>query len=146
VADHIHAARELVLETSKWWGGHDDDPQPYIEEEDELLVVDVDGALVMAFKNEAFVDITLIEPFELPEPWFLGVDVVKDGQSIFGTDLDPWDLKANDLLRNDAAEIAKEWVKENPGFAIVHRFQGDLREETVYHVMPSFVQPLGPSL
>lgn len=141
VADNLQEAREQVLLISKWWGGHEDDPQPYVDDEDEVLVVDVDGKLVMAFKNEAFVDIGTIEPFELPEPWFLGVDVVKNGLSIFGTVLDPWGLQKNDLLRNDAAEVAKEWVKENPDFHLVHRFQGDMREETVYHIMPSEPSP-----
>jgi hypothetical protein len=137
VADSLHKAKELVLEMSKWWGGHDDDPQPYIDDEDELLVVDVDGNLVMAFKNEAFVDIGTIALFVLPEPWFIGVDVVKDGISIFGTDLDPWGLEKNDLLIYEAAEVAKAWVKENPGFHLVQRFQGDMREETIYGIMPS---------
>ncbi|TLX16143.1 hypothetical protein [Rhizobium sp. MHM7A] len=141
VADSLQEARELVLTMSKWWGGHDDDPQPYVDDEDEMLVVDVDGKLVMAFKNEAFVDIGTIAPFELPDPWFLGIDVVKNGISIFGTDLDPWGLKKNDLLRNEAADVAKAWVKENPGFHLVQRFQGDMREETTYHIMPSESSP-----
>lgn len=141
VADDLLGARNLVLEMSKWSGGHEDDPQPYIDDEDELLVVDVDGKLVMAFKNEAFVDIETIEPFKLPAPWFLGVDVVKDGISIFGTDLDPWGLQKNDLLRDSAAEIAKEWVKENPEYQIAFRFQGDMREETTYGIMPSGPSP-----
>lgn len=137
VADSRQEARALVLEMSKWSNGNEDDPQPYLDDDDELLVVDVDGKLIMAFKNEAFADLDAIRPFELPEPWFLGVDVVKDGHSIFGTDLDPWGLKQNDLLRNDAADIAKEWVQAHPDFQLVHRFQGDMREDTVYHIMPS---------
>jgi hypothetical protein len=141
VADDLMAARELVVEMSKWRGGHDDDPQPYVDDEDELLVVDVDGKLVMVFKNEAFVDIGTVEPFELPKPWFIGLDVVKDGISIFGTDLDPWGLQKNDLLRDSAAEAAKAWVKENPEFQIAFRFQGDMREETVYGIMPSEPTP-----
>lgn len=136
VADSLHDAREQVLLISKWWGGHEDDPQLYVDDEDEVMVVDVDGQLVMAFKSGEFVDISTIEPFELPEPRFLGVDVVKNGRSIFGTDLDPWGLKQNDLLHNGAADVAKEWVKNNPGFHLVHRFQGDMREDTVYHIMP----------
>jgi hypothetical protein len=141
VADSLKDAREQVLTMSKWWGGHEDDPQPYVDDEDEMLVVDVDGKLTMAFKNEAFVDIGTIEPFELPEPWFIGIDVVKNGISIFGTDLDPWELKKNDLIRNGAVDVAKEWVKDNPGFHLVQRFQGDMREDTVYHIMPSGPSP-----
>lgn len=141
VADNLQEARTLIMEMSKWWNGNEDDPQPYIDDEDELLLVDTDGRLVMAFKNEAFADVDTIEPFELPEPWFLGIDVTKDNQSIFGTDLDPWGLKKNDLLCNSAAKIAKEWVKENPEFEIVMRFQGDMRENTVYHIMPGEPAP-----
>jgi hypothetical protein len=136
-ADHLQAARDAVIALSKLECGHDDEPAPYIDDEDELLVVDVDGALVLAYKNESFVDVAEIEPFELPLPFFIGMDVVgPNGLSIFGTDLDPWGLQSSDLIRNEAADAAKEWVKENPGFHLVSRFQGDIEEDTVYHIMP----------
>jgi hypothetical protein len=136
-ADHLHAARDAVIALSKLDCGFDDESSPYLDDEDELLVVDVNGALVMAFKNEAFVDAAEIEPFELPLPYFIGMDIVgPNGLSIFGTDLDPWVLESNGLVRNEAAEVAKEWVKENPEFHLVSRFQGDVHEETVYHLMP----------
>ncbi len=138
VADTLPQARDLVAEMAGWEQGHDDDTYPFVDDEDELLIVDVDGHLVMAWKNGKFVDNSTIGPFELPAPYFIGMDVTDEqGKSIFGTDLDPWGLKASDLLRNDAAEAAKEWVKDNPGFHVASRFQGDVREETVYHVMPS---------
>jgi hypothetical protein len=136
-AEHLHAARDAVIALSKLDCGFDDESSPYIDDEDELLVVDVDGALVMAFKNEAFVNIAEIEPFELPLPFFIGMDVVgPNGSSILGTEHDPWGLEPKGLIRNEAAEIAKEWLKDNPGFHLVSRFQGDVQEETVYHLMP----------
>lgn len=137
VCDSLPSARAAVLEISKYYTGPEDNEVLLVDDEDELLVVDVDGALVLAFKNGAFVDVGSISSFELPEPRFLGVDVCKNGRTIFGTSDDPWGLKANDLVHSGAAQEVKIWVEENPGYQVVMRFQGDIREGTVYHILPS---------
>lgn len=138
VADTLDEACETVKSLAALASGFEDDDTRYLDVEDELLIVDANGGLLSAWRDGGFVQVGSVEPFEAPAPYFIGMDVTDvDGQSIFGTERDPWGLRPGDLIRNEAAEVAKEWVKDNLGFRLAARFQGDVREEKVYHVMPT---------
>jgi len=102
------------------------------EGNDDIVVVDGEGAVVHAWNRESARDISAYTDIDLEAEhpavrklvgWQLGGP---GGENIQGDDDDPFELRSFSILVGDAAEAARHWVGENPGYSLLPIHLGDV--------------------
>ncbi|MCZ7862416.1 hypothetical protein O9X98_13665 [Agrobacterium salinitolerans] len=103
--------------------------------EDDLLILDPEGSVIFVWNRDEPRDVAEYADFVITGTGtrkLLGWQIVDaEGLNIHGEENDPFGLASFEILSDDAAEQARQWVAENPGFKVVEAFAGDIEEPSV---------------
>lgn len=108
--------------------------------EDDILILDSEGSVIYAWNRDEPRDVAAYADFAISGNGtrkLLGWQIVDaEGLNIHGEENDPFGLASFEILSDDAADQARQWVAENPGFKVVEAFAGDIEEPSVISRIP----------
>lgn len=116
---------------------NDGDEEFVFDHKDDILVLDGDKALLAWNRDEprdaTSYDVSKFQYVERVKK-VIGWQIIgPEGYNIHAEEDDPFGLNSFDILVDEAAATAREWVAENPGYSVREVFAGDIEE-------PEFVE------